>query len=456
MKNYTFNFLVTVAAGTLGLGALADAQASFDWIIEEVDGGTKPALALNSQGKPYITYMLERRDGWSKVARQTETGWEIDTIDTGYFYGPPDITVTAHDVPQIFYHDHWAQVLNPSRGNAVRIFLSDGVWTKQILEHPGHDGWDTRAVVDAQGNIHLSAIDPIEFGGKGVEYYLIEPDKTYVVDEIGTGAISYRYATAIGVDPGGFVSISYFDQPARNLMVARRDLSGEWDLELVDDGANAGMFSSLAVDANGGVHVSYFQQMDGSSGEVKYAHRPPGGGWVTSTVDRLDRVVMGFAGARNLTSMALDTQGNPWIAYSDEEVVRLAIKQDSSWSLQTVEVADILPLAQIVSLKLDPGNMPHLAFGTVTSGGRMLDGFVFYARGQRTATLELRNPLLREDQFRFSFAASPEFRYRVEFRDNIDADGWILLHEIEGADGEQEITVGIQETTRSFFRVQFQ
>ena len=48
----------------------SDSAGGFDWSVEEVDRGIKPAIALDSAGVPYVTYMLEALDGFVNVARK--------------------------------------------------------------------------------------------------------------------------------------------------------------------------------------------------------------------------------------------------------------------------------------------------------------------------------------------------------------------------------------------------
>ncbi len=81
-------------------------------------------------------------------------------------------------------------------------------------------------------------------------------------------------------------------------------------------------------------------------------------------------------------SLALDSQGNPVIAYSDQESIKLAWQRDGQWQVETVQRADGDPLGQTVSLALDASDTPHLTYYVATDlreGG--LDGVVFYLRG---------------------------------------------------------------------------
>ncbi len=73
----------------------------FTWTIEDVDSGTKPALALSSNDVPHIAYMLESQSGFVKTAVLGDSSWDITTVAEGYFYGPLDLAIGADDVPQI-------------------------------------------------------------------------------------------------------------------------------------------------------------------------------------------------------------------------------------------------------------------------------------------------------------------------------------------------------------------
>ncbi len=99
-----------------------------------------------------------------------------------------------------------------------------------------------------------------------------------------------------------------------------------------------------------------------------------------SQVDTLDKLSFGFHGARNITSLAIDREGKPWIAYSDEKKLKLAVWNGSVWDIQTVVDAGSKTLGQLVSMKLDTQDRPHIAYFEVTKAGP-LEGKVKYALG---------------------------------------------------------------------------
>ncbi len=236
----------------------AQEEGAFSWEIEDVDAGTKPALALTSGDVAYIAYMLEAMPGFVKNAVRNGSTWDVTTVAEGNFYGPLDIAIGPDDVAHISYHDHQdAQQFRPAKGDAIYAVLNDGGWDVEAVFDQGHDGWDNRITTDAQGRPHMSAIDPEEFGGKGVEYYGQDDAGNWTVETIGTGPITYKYATSIAIDPDGSPHISYFDQKDQSLTLASRDDSG-WIFDTVDDDGDTGLFSSLVIDQGGRFHISYF------------------------------------------------------------------------------------------------------------------------------------------------------------------------------------------------------
>lgn len=349
-----------------------------NWDIQFVDQGTKPALALDSQGVPTIAYMLERQDGWVKAATLADGAWRNELVAEGYFYGPLDIAIGPTDTAYLAYHDHQAANFRSELGDAVIAVKDAGAWDLRTLTASGHGGWDVRLAIDSEGLPHLSAVNPVEFGGSGAEYYRPE-DGTWVNQSIGGSPITYQWATSVALDAAGRPHVTYHDG---NLKLAVLD-GGEWTITEVDSGMGTGRFAFMVIDANDGVHISYVSSAedDGrATGEVRYAYRPsPDAEWQLETIDTLTELSFGFLGARNSTSLALDESGAPWVAYGDEQVVRVAHRDAGSWSLETVATAEADPFGQQVSLKVDAQGRRHLAYSVITSGGGALDGDIIYA-----------------------------------------------------------------------------
>ena len=71
---------------------------------------------------------------------------------------------------------------------------------------------------------------------------------------------------------------------------------------------------------------------------VKYATKAASDtAWEIAQIDTLSKLTFGFVGARNITSVVVDGAGNPWIAYSDEKLIKLAVWNGSAWEIGTLD-----------------------------------------------------------------------------------------------------------------------
>lgn len=348
------------------------------WTVEEIDRGIKPALALDSAAVPHIAFMAEDRKGYVKYAQRREGQWQLTTVSEGYFYGPLDIAIGPDDVPHIIYHNHQDLIqFQPDKGDLAYAVLRGGQWQLEEVFDAGHDGWDGRLLIGPDNLPQVSAIDPLDFGGGGVEYYELTSNGVWSVEPVGSPPVTYKYATSIALDALNNPHIAYHSG-REGLQLASR-LGDEWAIETVDGEFRTGLFSSLAIDGSDAFHISYVRKSGPSAGEVRYAFRSsPGQPWQITTLDTLEEVLYGTGnGARNITSLVLDSDGNPWIAYSDESVIKLAVWTGSEWKTDVVAASGDKSLGQLVSLKLDAQDTPHLAFFVATSK-LPLDGVVMY------------------------------------------------------------------------------
>ncbi|MCZ7680922.1 MAG: hypothetical protein M5U28_19925 [Sandaracinaceae bacterium] len=133
-----------------------------------------------------------------------------------------------------------------------------------------------------------------------------------MVDATGPG-----WCSSLALDASGGVHVAYaghYERYRTGLLHAYRDLAGGWTIERIEpltgaeDHASLTLDdTSLALDALGGVHVSY---RDAAASDLRYAYRSPGGVWTTTTVD-----ADGVTGKD--TSIALDASGGVHISYHD-------------------------------------------------------------------------------------------------------------------------------------------
>jgi hypothetical protein len=129
-----------------------------------------------------------------------------------------------------------------------------------------------------------------------------------------------------------------------------------WDITVVDP-MDRGSYSSLALDSAGHPHIAYGQYFSPFFDiELKYAYHD-GNKWHITKVD-----TTGHAGAH--TSIALDSQGRPHIAYGEHisktvSNLKYAFFDGEKWQITHVDWGDV---GLCISLALDSNDRPHISY----------------------------------------------------------------------------------------------
>jgi hypothetical protein len=345
-----------------------------EWALTEIARGVKPDLAFDAQDQPAVAFLLEDREGFIAFADQA-SDWTEERVADGYFYGPIGLAYDPEGNPIVAYHDHQDIEFNMDLGDLVVASRSDAEWTNSAATDDGHDGWDSTVAVAQDGAIHAVGIDPQQFDREdGIEHYTLTGNR-WTVTPIGSGPIEYEWNVSLAIKPDGEPALTYFDNNTQDLKFAER-LNNVWSIETVVETGDVGRFSSLAIDDEGTLHISFYDKIGETSGTVRYATRVDGA-WVTEEVGVLNNVVLAFTGARRTTSLDLHPNGAPVIAFSDLTGVYVATRGPSGWTTATVATADDFTPGQMVDLGIDDAGTIHLVTYAVTNESP-LDGVVVY------------------------------------------------------------------------------
>ncbi|HDH96854.1 MAG TPA: hypothetical protein ENF73_03895 [Proteobacteria bacterium] len=98
-----------------------------------------------------------------------------------------------------------------------------------------------------------------------------------------------------------------------------------WNIEVVDDGENTGLYTSL-VYLGGNFYISYYAE-----GQLRFAKKE-GGSWEIEVVDS-------SADVGGYSTLVFDQNNNPMIAYYDftNGDVKFAHFEDSAWNIEVVD-----------------------------------------------------------------------------------------------------------------------
>ncbi|MBN1244024.1 hypothetical protein JXA31_00350, partial [Candidatus Bathyarchaeota archaeon] len=133
------------------------------------------------------------------------------------------------------------------------------------------------------------------------------------------------------------------------VMYASGNESG-WKTQKVSNGTAY----SLIFDANDNPHIlySYYAPVYPSPRGLMYASWT-GSSWNSQTVDPSDT---GFG------MVALDSHGNPHVAYTDGTTIKYAVSNGEDWSIQTVAQYEKGALAFRLSFVLDKNDTPYIMY----------------------------------------------------------------------------------------------
>jgi len=349
-----------------------------NWVIETVDLGSisdmreiEVSLVLGSGGKPHLSYVL---DGNLKYAELGVSGWELQTIDaTGSSIAVVGESVSlafdSNGLPHLSYIDQY-------RGSRLKYaYFNGSSWNIYGLSNPAQGGYSTSLAVDVHdkvcivhGDYTSHAVEylyfnPFEFGSPSVvpDPTPITPPPIMVVQSEPAGLpttldhYNTGMYTSIAVDDQGNLHISYYDADY-GLKHAFSNSSTNWYIEAVDVNRWTGRYTSVALDSNGYPHISYCNLLTRS---LNYAYWN-GLQWNKQVID-LDSV-------GSLTSIVLDSHNYAHISYFDfgNESLKYAEWDGSNWLIQTVDSVGYV--GEFTSIALDSNGQPCISYYDIING----------------------------------------------------------------------------------------
>ncbi len=169
------------------------------------------------------------------------------------------------------------------------------------------------------------------------------------VDQDGVGSYS-----SLKVDAEDRIHISYMAMNGGNLKYALYD-GLAWHTEMVDEEGLVGHFSSIDVDAFGDPHIAYVYY---TGHNIRYARRQ-GDAWTYEDIETDEDVEYHI-------SMALDDSGQPHICYHDDiysggaHDLKYARRDGDAWTTVQVDVTG--NVGRGCSIALDSFGHPHIAY----------------------------------------------------------------------------------------------
>jgi hypothetical protein len=332
------------------VGSGGSGCASSAWNCTTVDSsndvGSGSSIAIDSSGNPWVSYVDITNDNL-RVAHYVGSGgscassaWDCASVASmgSLASGKTSITIDPSDKPWVaFRYD----------------FSLDPTWAVMSAHYVGSGG---------SGCIISSVWDCTT---------------VQLVNQ------TEENNPSIALDSSGDPWVSFFIGNSQNdLIVAHYVSSGgncgtgnAWSCTSVETTGNSGQYSSIAIDANGNPVVAYEQITTVPVQRKLQIARYVGGGngsgcfdgdWVCTSVDLVDT-----NGA--FTSIAIDSAGNPWVAYSsgDLKIARYVGGSsgsgcsDSAWTCTAMESSGYL--GQYSSIAFDNYGKPIVSYYDATN-----------------------------------------------------------------------------------------
>ena len=226
-------------------------------------------------------------------------------------------------------------------------------------------GSSTSIAIDSNDAVHISYYDATN---TGLKYATCSSGCTTtsnwnIVSVDTTGNVGWW--TSIAINSNNAVHISYYDSTNDDLKYATCTSSwsspSSWSKVTVDSSGDVGKYSSVAIDSNDAVHISY---RDSTNDDLKYAtcssSCSSASSWTTSTIDSVGNV-----GSR--TSIAIDSNDALHISYHDitNGDLKYATDQSGSWANTTVD--SVGTVGQYTSIAIDSNDVVHISYYDATN-----------------------------------------------------------------------------------------
>jgi len=302
-----------------------------------VGSGSFSSMDLDSSGTPHFSYTHSTSMHLMYASKQNDNSWLVS--DLGVVGAYASLAIDTADTANIIFGKQGGYI-----AHAKKILA--GNW--EIVDKVnGHD-FDGYFSADTDASNRLFYVYK-EIADKSLFANSIIPNYVRLVTTEDIDIIPY----GVVADSQKHVHITYYDIQNRDLKYATNRYYGRWATAVIEAYNNVGEYSSIAMDKNDQIHVSYSSKTSEGLERLHYYSIPKEGfGTILNKAD----VDMGGTAGRN-NSIFVDDNGLPGIYYNDNSAnrkIKLALRDSGgNWSLSTLSISSDAryPSARARSLK---------------------------------------------------------------------------------------------------------
>jgi hypothetical protein len=280
----------------------------------------------------------------------------------------PSIAIGADGLPVIAYNDNNSIVLNVAK--CANAACTAGTSTHSIVDSAGFVGEHTSIAIGTDGLPVIAYYDGTNFNlkvAKCVNAACTTGTSTLSTVDNSAGDVGQYTSIAIGAD--GLPVIAYHDVTNFDLKVAKcvnAACTGESTLSIVDEAGNVGAFASIAIGADGLPVIAYYDNTSFDLNVAKCVNAACTGESTISTVDAPANVGM-------YTSIAIGADGLPVIAYWDLTNFDLKVAKCTNAACtagtSTLSIVDSAGnVGSRASLSIGADGLPVIAYYDLTNG----------------------------------------------------------------------------------------
>jgi len=243
--------------------------------------------------------------------------------------------------------DHSVKIKNQTKQNIEMENTANGLsWSIETPDYKGKVGRYTSIALNSNGYPHISYCDIGNWDLK-YAYWTGSEWKAETVDSHGSVGVP----TSIALDSKDYPHIAYCDIGKRQLKYAYYDGS-QWNIETVDPEEK--LLSHLAITLDENDHP-YIACCGYSNKGLRYIYND-GNEWHAEMVDSGENISWFSVGAGSI----ILKDGNPYIAYSDGNMLKYAHYDGSKWNIETVTTEG--DEIRYPSMEMDSHSYPHIAY----------------------------------------------------------------------------------------------
>ena len=323
---------------------------AYTWTTNTINyvtgAGYSPSVVVDSNGTVHIVHMIWSDDElWHSTLTPGSTTWSHTKIMNCNGCRETDMTIDSNDNLHVAFY-----LMQQGTTGYLYYGVYDGTaWTTQSLESNVYNN-QIRIVLDAHDRPHISYANAGYIcNGAMLKYH---DGSNWVTQAIDTTTTYVGCDSSIAIDQNGHVHVTYRHHSNKDQMIGS-NITGTWQRYTVDGGSGVGYYSDMVVDHDNNLQMLYRTEVAG--GQYKHATGISGSAWSNTASSG------GYTGFRMQTDALGNVHASMYDSGSDDLAYQMLIPgSGNQWNLSTVDAGGDVGLEN--DIFVDENNMIHIAY----------------------------------------------------------------------------------------------